>query len=116
MGDARVLVIATAVLLCGCSGTGLLPAAGPSAYTIKEGTTLLLGSSDVAEKDAPNKAKDFCRQKGLAFVPNNSVQTPGPSNIPSYSATFHCLPANDPRVANYHLGQAPNVIVEQRNR
>jgi hypothetical protein len=101
MGDARALVMATAVLLCGCSGTGLLPAAGPNAYTIKEGTTVFLGSSDVAEKDALNKAKDFCRHKGLSFVPNNLAQTtPGPGNIPSYSATFKCLPANDPRVAN----------------
>ena len=29
--------------------------------------------------------------------------------------TFRCLSSNDPAVANYHLGQASNVIVEQRN-
>jgi hypothetical protein len=100
MGGARALMIATAVLLCGCSGTGLLPAAGPNAYAIKEGTIVLPGGSDVAQKDTLNKAREFCKQKGLAFVPNNLAQTnPGPGNIP-YSATFKCLPANDPRVAN----------------
>ena len=108
-------IMASAVVLGGCS-TGILPA-GPDTYTITERMTVLLGGSDVAERDAVTKASDFCTQKGLEYVPNNMNTTPGnPSNFPSYTVTFQCLSANDPRVANFHLQQAPNVIIEQRNR
>jgi hypothetical protein len=33
-----------------------------------------------------------------------------------YTVTFRCLLPNDPAVAKYRVEQAPNVIVEQRNR
>jgi hypothetical protein len=57
--------------------------------------------------------------KGGKFVPSNM----GPNNLAlnpygatGYTVTFKCLLPNDPAVAAYQLQQAPNIIVEQRNR
>ena len=58
------------------------------------------------------EANKSCQDKGLTFVPNAM----GPSGNFGYTVTFRCLQPNDPAVAKYQLGQAPNVIVEQRNR
>jgi hypothetical protein len=105
-------------LLTGCaSSTGILPA-GPETYTLTEKFAPIRGGSDTAEREALTKANDFCTQKGRQFVPNNMGQagTTNPYGPTGYTVTFRCLLPNDPAVANYHLGQAPNVIVEQRNR
>ena len=64
---------------------------------------------------AMKRRKTRCAQKGREFVPTNMGQTRD-GGIPGYTVTFQCLLASDPRVASYHLGQSPNIIVEQRNR
>jgi hypothetical protein len=116
---AFLAVIASAVALGGCAtSTGILPA-GPDTYTLSEKRAPILGGGDAAEQDALTKAADFCTQKGLTFVPNNMGQNNAARNRygpTRYEITFKCVPANDPAVAAYHLQQAPNVIIEQRNR
>jgi hypothetical protein len=65
------------------------------------------------------KASEFCTQKGREFVPNNLSQAGnpnGPYGPTGYAVTFRCLSADDPAVKSYRLGQAPNIVVEQRNR
>jgi hypothetical protein len=112
----RRVAILAALLIGGCaSSTGILPA-GPDTYTITEKFAPIRGGSDEAEKDAVSKASDFCTQRNREFVPNNMGPAGPPLNPTGYTVTFQCLLASDPRVANYHLGQAPNGIVEQRNR
>jgi len=52
-------------------------------------------------------------------VPNNMGEAgnlANPHGPTGYTVTFRCLMANDPAVASYHLGQAPNIVIEQRNR
>jgi hypothetical protein len=113
-----VLMLATGSLAGCATSTGVLPA-GPDTYTISEKYAPVLGGGDEAEKDTLTKANDFCTQKGLMFVPSNMGQSGGyapASGRNGYSVTFKCLPANDPAVAAYHLQQAPNVVIEQRNR
>jgi hypothetical protein len=111
------LMVATAVVLSGCgSSSGVLPA-GPDTYTIAKQVSTFFGGVTQAEKQALTEANDFCEQKGLKFVP--SMMGPLPNGgYPSigYSATFRCLSPTDPAVAKYQLGQAPNVVIEQRNR
>jgi hypothetical protein len=106
-------------MLASCaSSTGILPA-GPDTYTLTERFAPVRGGGDEAEKDALTKASDFCAQKGQEFVPNNMGQAgnlTNPYGPTGYTVTFRCLASNDPAVASYHLQQAPNLIVEQRNR
>jgi hypothetical protein len=112
LSDLPMAALANVMLLAGCAtSTGILPA-GPNTYTITEKYAPIRGGGTEAESSAVNKANDFCTQQGREFVPNNMGQA-GPTG---YTVTFRCLLSNDPAVGNYHLGQAPNVIVEQRNR
>jgi hypothetical protein len=104
----------TAALLVGCTtSTGILPA-GPNTYTITEGFAGIRGEGSEAERDVLTKANQYCAQQGRQFVPNNMGRVGETSN--GYTATFRCLSPNDPVVTNYHLGQAPNLVIEQRNR
>jgi hypothetical protein len=106
-------------IAAGCaSSTGVLPA-GPDTYTISETFAPIRGGGVEAERVALTKASAFCAEKGRQFVPNNMGQGGNLSNPygpTGYNVTFRCLLPSDPAVANYHLGQAPNIIVEQRNR
>jgi hypothetical protein len=73
--------------------------------------------STEAERVALTEANDFCSQRGQQFVPTTMGQGGSLINGPtSYTVTFRCLLPSDPAVAQFHLQQAPNVIVEQRNR
>jgi hypothetical protein len=107
------------VLLGACaSSTGILPA-GPDTHTISEKFAPIRGGGDEAERDSLTKANDFCAQQGRVFVPNNMGQNNvagNPHGPTGCTVTFRCLQPNDPAVANYRLQQAPNIIVEQRNR
>jgi hypothetical protein len=121
-GPVRAVIVA-AVASCGlvgcASSTGVLPA-GPDTYTLAEHDAPIRGGGDEAQRNVLTKANEFCEQKGRVFVPNNIGQAPSlsnPSGTPTgYTATFRCLLPNDPVVASYRLQQAPNVIIEQRNR
>jgi hypothetical protein len=115
-GLMRRVAIVKTLLIGGCAtSTGILPA-GP---TISEKFAPVRGGGDEAERSALTKANDFCTEKGRVFVPNNMGQAGNLTNQygpTGYTVTFRCLLADDPAVKNYRLGQAPNIIVEQRNR
>jgi hypothetical protein len=119
----RSKVLSGAVLglsfLAGCaSSTGVLPA-GPDTYTLSEKFAPIRGGGDEAERVALTKANDYCIQQGRQFVPSNMGQagnTSSPYGPNGYTVTFRCLLPNDPAVKAYQLQQAPNVIIEQRNR
>lgn len=120
MRASFLAITATAVSLCGCTtSTGVLPA-GPDTYTLTERASPILGGSDTAEKNALTKATDFCTQQGRKFVPANLGQvsslTDANKNNTGYVVTFKCPVPNDPAIASYQLQQAPNVVIEQRNR
>jgi hypothetical protein len=120
MRFGRLVGAATAVAaLTGCaSSTGILPA-GPDTYTISEKVAPIRGGGDAAEREALTQANAYCAQQGRQFVPNNMGQSgalTNPYGPTGYTVTFRCLSPNDPAVANYHLQQAPNLIIEQRNR
>jgi hypothetical protein len=106
-------------VLAGCaSSTGVLPA-GPDTYTLSEKYAPVRGGGDEAERVALTEANDYCTQKGRVFLPNNMGQagnTASPYGPNGYTVTFRCLPPSDPAVKAFQLQQAPNVIVEQRNR
>ena len=108
-----------ALTLAGCaSSTGILPA-GPDTYTMSEKFAPIRGGGDEAERDTLTKADKYCADMGRVFVPNNMGQNNlanNPYGPTGYTLTFRCLLPNDPAVANYRLQQAPNIIVEQRNR
>ena len=103
----------------GCaSSTGVLPA-GPDTYTLTERFAPIRGGGDEAQRDALTKANEFCAEKGRQFVPNIMNQAGNQANpyAPTgYTVTFRCLLPNDPAIAAYRVQQAPNVIIEQRNR
>jgi hypothetical protein len=112
-----VVLALAACALAGCStSTGILPA-GPDIYTITERYE---AGVDAAQRDVLTKVDDFCTQKGRKFVPVTMGPALDPVNphraMAGYTATFKCLLPNDPAVAAYQLQQAPNIIVEQRNR
>jgi hypothetical protein len=118
----RALAIAMALALGGCAisrSTGILPA-GPDTYTLTERFAPISGGRDEAERQALTKADAFCTEKGRKFVPSNMGQAGNLANVngptTGYTVTFKCLLPNDPAVAAYQLGQAPNIIIEQRNR
>jgi hypothetical protein len=79
---------------------------------VKESFAPVRGGATEAERVALTEANDFCSQNGRQFVPTTMSQVP-PTG---YTVTFRCLLPTDPAVAQYHLQQAPNVIIEQRNR
>jgi hypothetical protein len=112
----RLGVISSAIVGCGAaagcaSSTGILPA-GPETYTLSEKYAPVRGGSDEAQRSVLLKANEYCATQGRQFVPSTMGQG-GPTG---YSVTFRCLTQNDPAVAAYRLQQAPNVIIEQRNR
>jgi hypothetical protein len=112
----RLGVLSGAIMTCGlatgcASSTGILPA-GPETYTLSERFAPVRGGSDEAQRVALTKANDYCATQGRQFVPSTMGQS-GPNG---YTVTFRCLTPNDPAVAAYRLQQAPNVIIEQRNR
>jgi hypothetical protein len=112
-------LLAVAFSLTGCaSGTGILPA-GPDTYTLSERFAPVRGGGEEAQRDTLTKANEYCQQQGRVFVPNNMGQSgnlANPYGPTGYTVTFRCLQPNDPAVAHYRLEQAPNVIVENRNR
>jgi hypothetical protein len=117
---SRLLVatLASAAMLTGCaSSTGILPA-GPDTYTISEKFSPARGGAVEAERDALTKANEYCTQQGRQFVPATMGQAPldNPYGPTGYATTFKCLLPGDPAIANYRIQQAPNVIIEQRNR
>jgi hypothetical protein len=112
----RLGVLSRAIMTCGlaagcASSTGILPA-GPETYTLSEKFAPVRGGSDEAQRVALTKANDYCAAQGRQFVPSTMGQG-GPNG---YTVTFRCLAPNDPAVTAYRLQQAPNVIIEQRNR
>jgi len=116
--------IAFVALLCaaavaGCaSSTGILPA-GPDTYTLSEKFAPVRGGGEEAQRQALTKANDFCGEKGRVFVPammGQSGALANPYGPTGYTVTFRCLSPNDPAVAQYRVQQAPNIVVEQRNR
>jgi hypothetical protein len=116
---AAALSLGSAAVLFGCAtSTGILPA-GPDTYTLSEHYAPVRGGANEAQRDALTKADNFCAEKGRVFVPAMMGQ-PGVSYNPygptDYNVTFRCLLPNDPAVAKYRIEQAPNLIVEQRNR
>jgi hypothetical protein len=115
----RVLPFAiVAFTLAGCqTSTGFLPA-GPNTYTTTERVAPILGGSTTAQEKALTNANAFCAQQGKVFVPNNmgTEASANPYGPTTYTVTFRCLMADDPAVKTFQLQQAPNVIVEQRNR
>ncbi len=112
-----LLGLAGAAVLVGCAhSSGVLPA-GPDTYTVTENFAPVRGGSTEAERVALTEANDFCSQRGRQFVPTTMGQGGSLINGPtSYTVTFRCLLPSDPAVAQFHLQQAPNTIVEQRNR
>jgi hypothetical protein len=77
------------------------------------------GGGEEAQRDTLTKTNAFCAEQGRVFVPNNMGQSgnlTNPYGPTGYTVTFRCLLPNDPAVQQYRLEQAPNVIVEQRNR
>jgi hypothetical protein len=120
MQSGRLSVTLVCVgLLAGCaSSTGVLPA-GPDTYTLSEKFAPIRGGGDEAERVALTKANDYCAQRGRQFVPSTMGQAgnmANPYGSNGYTVTFRRLPPNDPAVKAFQLQQAPNVIVEQRNR
>jgi len=113
------LSLASAVVLVGCaSSTGVLPA-GPDTYTLSEKVAPIRGGGDEAQREALTKANTFCTEKGRVFVPSMMGQSgnlANPYGPTGYTVTFKCLLPNDPAVATYRIQQAPNIVVEQRNR
>jgi hypothetical protein len=98
---ACFIALIGACCLSGCArSTGVLPA-GPDTYTLTERVAPVAGGADAAEANALQKANEFCAAKDRVFVANSMGNAPGPLG---------------PAVANYRLGPAPNVIVEQHNR
>lgn len=117
---AAALMLGPGIVLGGCAtSTGVLPA-GPDTYTLTERFAPVRGGGDEAQRDALTQANEYCAQKGRQFVPN--IMNPagnqaGPYGPTGYAVTFRCLLPNDPAVAGYRgVQQAPNLIVEQRNR
>lgn len=108
-----------AAALAGCaSSTGVLPA-GPDTYTLSEKFAPIRGGGEEAQREALTKANGFCAEKGRVFVPammGQSGALANPYGPTGYTVTFRCLLPNDPAVAQYRVQQAPNLVVEQRNR
>src|SRR5476651_1031840 len=114
-----IALTACAGALAGCaSSTGILPA-GPDTYTLSERFAPIRGGGDEAQREALTKANNFCAEKGRVFVPATMGQAGAlynPYGPTGYTVTFRCLLPTDPAVAKYRIEQAPNVIIEQRNR
>jgi hypothetical protein len=118
-GMRYLVIVALGAALGGCaSSTGVLPA-GPDTYTISEKFAPIRGGGEEAERVALTRANEFCVQQGRQFVPNNIGQSgnlANPYGPTGYTVTFRCLRPGDPAIAGYQLQQAPNIIIEQRNR
>jgi hypothetical protein len=119
MNSARTTGIIAACTLFGCaSSPGILPA-GPDTYTLMQKFAPVRGGGEEAQRAVLTEANDFCAQQGRVFVPSTMGQAGNlrnPYGPTGYTVTFKCLLRNDPIVASYQLQQAPNIIVEQRNR
>ena len=98
----RGVIIAAALLVGGCSGTGIV-AVGPDTYNLTKQIAPVVGGDAEAATAALAEVNAFCEQKGLTFAPTSMGPVPSGLNPPStYSVTFQCLSANglstsDPR-------------------
>lgn len=113
-----LLIAGVVVFLAGCQvSTGFLPA-GPNTYTTTERVAPILGGSTTAKEKALTKANTYCADQGRVFVPSNmgTEASANPYGPTTYTVTFKCLMADDPAVKSFQLQQAPNVIVEHRER
>lgn len=111
-----LVVMATVVVLSGCTtSTGVLPA-GPDTYTLTERAAPILGGSDKAEQSALAKANKFCADQGRQFVPGNMGQAASVSNAnrtnTGYVVTFKCLLPNDPALVAYQQAP-PGTVIQQ---
>ena len=100
--DMRGVIITAALLVGGCSGSGIV-AVGPDTYNLTKQVTPVAGAEAQAATAALTEANTFCEQKGMTFAPASMGMVPSGLNPPStYSVTFQCLSANgqsttDPR-------------------
>ena len=71
-----------------------------------------------AQQSALTKANGFCLDKGLVFVPNTmkSANENGYGVRTGYTVTFMCLTKDDPRLKHYSVQDAPDVVIERRER
>jgi hypothetical protein len=113
----NMLPLTLGVCLAGCAtSSGILPA-GPNTYTLREHYAPVRGGASAAQQDALTSANAFCTQQGRQFVPTlMNASGSNPYGQTDYSVTFMCLPPDDPRVKNFQIQQAPNLVIEERNR
>jgi hypothetical protein len=112
--------VATGYLAACAMSTGILPA-GPDTYTVTETYAPLRGGATTAQQVALTEANRFCEDSGKRFLPMNMAEGSIPIQAAywgptKYTVTFRCLLPNDPELLRPNFQQAPNLVIEQRNR
>ena len=111
----RKLIVASALLVAGCSSsTGVLPL-GPDTYTVSERYAPILGGVSKAEKVALTEASQYCDGQGRKFLPVAASQGGpvvqealyGPTR---YTVTFRCLLPGDPALVRPTLEQSNTIM------
>jgi hypothetical protein len=88
--------------------------AGPDTYTLSERVIYAAGGSDRAKELVLTKANAHCEGQGRKFAP--TIMRPTWNGVPGYEVAYGCLLPGDPRLANWSVGELPNVTVERRIR
>jgi hypothetical protein len=71
-------------------------------------------SKSRSQPDVLTKANAHCESMGRKFAP--TVMRPTNNGVTGYEVAYSCSLPNDPRLANWSVGQLPNAVVEQRIR
>jgi len=107
------------VLITGCAAsTGILPA-GPDTYTVTERFSAVRGGATEAQRVAMTESNDFCEHAGKKFFPLNMKQEAsltGGTAQTGYTVLFRCLLPDDPELKRPNFEQAPNIVIEKRQR
>lgn len=105
---ATILATIAGIFLVSCTNSGVIPA-GPDTYMISAGG-VGFSSAGVRAKTY-KKAKEFCDQKGLVFVPLSLDAQEGVygERPPSANLTFRALKPGDPEIKRPTL-EKPNHI------
>jgi hypothetical protein len=94
MTKLRHIICLSALLLAGCTSTGVHPIGGNQYFISEQSSQMLFGDPILSERSALNAAQDFCNSQEQSQVnvikldiKPSVLQTPGHVNL-----TFSCMP------------------------
>lgn len=107
----HLLVTTIALLIAGCSGSGVVPMGRDTYMIAKDGSFTTFGGGAV-KAELYQEANTFCEGKGKHLMPvKEASRDSGYGRYANAELQFRCLSENDPELRRPTLESEPNVKI-----